>query len=262
MSENIDPVSRATRYSSKARTFRKLHKNRAKIPLSNQAQLYYLCLRMLKKEYFKEWCTLPPREWTIIADDDADSDLDDFTKSIVSPRFLPRKQSIYPYSETSDSISESSPAVIPSRLTQKRRYVRKQRTTIMKDDESDSSPPQNMLHDDIKPELYDNKNDIKTNATLFDEKQENVGSLVDSKPDVSPSHVSLFMEEPYEHSPSRSPSDARGHRSLHALSRSRSQSRSVSNERNSSRSPSSSSSSFSEAVVEDGEAFHIEEPTD
>lgn len=78
-----DKIPPATRFFVNARALRKVHKERAKIPFTNEVQSYSWALRMMKKPYFAEWLTFPEREWNIIADDDADSDLDDLNSGLV-----------------------------------------------------------------------------------------------------------------------------------------------------------------------------------
>lgn len=107
--EKIPP---ATRFSVNARALRKVHKERAKIPFKNEVQSYSWAIRMMKKPYFAEWLTFPQRKWNIIADDDADSDLDNLDSNLMKhqpkkPINVSRKQKKESY-RTLDNYVKSS----------------------------------------------------------------------------------------------------------------------------------------------------------
>ena len=186
-----DQAPPATRYSKTARVFRKLHKERAKIPLSSKLRTYSWALRMMKKPYFKEWEEMPQREWNVIADDDADDDDSHdgtwdkpFGTKASDKRDRASFISIHSHSESESSSSTPTPPIAkkpgrPRKHTAASPKKRGRKRAILNDDSSSSTSAQTA----VKQE----------SVSLLDQKIENT-NMLDIKPHITPdpSAVALF----------------------------------------------------------------------
>ena len=181
-----------TRYSKMARVFRKLHKERAKIPLTNQLRFYAWALRMMNKPYFKEWEEMPPRLWDVTADDDGDEDTASWDTTL--PRLLTTAVLTSFQGDESSESSTSPASVHPRRKPRAKRKPRavKRRPVLLRDDSSSTSS-------DVKGEPNEPlASDDKPDQLLMDQKYTTDSSLLDLKsiPPTNKSNPIPIFDDP------------------------------------------------------------------